>query len=175
MLRLRAVRPLGFIEACQPTTGLKPPIGPGWIHKIKHDGYRMLALRRRARPPAYPQWASASRRSSRRSSCSRSGPCDRRRAGGLQRRRPGGVRAVAPRPPGQAAGAPDRIRPPGDRRPRAFRQADRIAQVRARPPRPRRPPPSTSTSAATSCSRTPANSAARAIPPGRRQRGVDRG
>jgi bifunctional non-homologous end joining protein LigD len=44
MLHLR-VQPLGFIEPCQLTTGLKPPIGPGWIHEIKHDGYRMLALR----------------------------------------------------------------------------------------------------------------------------------
>ena len=44
MLRLRA-RPIGFIEPCQPTTAPKPPIGPGWIHEIKHDGYRMMALR----------------------------------------------------------------------------------------------------------------------------------
>jgi bifunctional non-homologous end joining protein LigD len=38
-------RPLGFIEPCQPTTALKPPSGPGWLHEIKHDGYRMMALR----------------------------------------------------------------------------------------------------------------------------------
>ena len=44
MLRLRA-RPVGFIEPCQPTTALKPPIGPGWLHEIKHDGYRLMALR----------------------------------------------------------------------------------------------------------------------------------
>jgi ATP-dependent DNA ligase len=24
-------------------TALKPPIGAGWIHEIKHDGYRMIA------------------------------------------------------------------------------------------------------------------------------------
>jgi hypothetical protein len=45
MLRLGAARPIGFIEPCQPTTGLKPPIGPGWLHEIKHDGYRLMALR----------------------------------------------------------------------------------------------------------------------------------
>jgi ATP-dependent DNA ligase len=38
-------RPLGFIEPCQPTNALKPPIGPGWLHEIKHDGYRLMALR----------------------------------------------------------------------------------------------------------------------------------
>jgi bifunctional non-homologous end joining protein LigD len=45
MLHLRAGRPVGFIEPCQPTTGLKPPSGPNWIHEIKHDGYRMMARR----------------------------------------------------------------------------------------------------------------------------------
>jgi bifunctional non-homologous end joining protein LigD len=44
MLHTR-VRPIGFIEPCQPTTALKPPSGPNWIHEIKHDGYRMMALR----------------------------------------------------------------------------------------------------------------------------------
>jgi hypothetical protein len=39
MLPLRPVRPLGFIEPCQPTTAVKPPIGKDWIHEIKHDGY----------------------------------------------------------------------------------------------------------------------------------------
>src|ERR1700704_5779533 len=42
---VRAARPIGFIEPCQPTTAPQPPIGPGWIHEIKHDGYRMMALR----------------------------------------------------------------------------------------------------------------------------------
>jgi ATP-dependent DNA ligase len=49
MLPLRPVRPLGFIEPCQPTTAVKPPIGKDWIHEIKHDGYRMLARREGAR------------------------------------------------------------------------------------------------------------------------------
>ena len=44
MLRLRAA-PAGFIIPCQPMTALKPPSGSGWVHEIKHDGYRMMALR----------------------------------------------------------------------------------------------------------------------------------
>jgi ATP-dependent DNA ligase len=30
----------GFIEPCIPTLAAKPPSGPGWVHEIKHDGYR---------------------------------------------------------------------------------------------------------------------------------------
>jgi bifunctional non-homologous end joining protein LigD len=44
MLRTR-IRPAGFIEPCQPTTVPGPPSGPGWLHEIKYDGYRMMALR----------------------------------------------------------------------------------------------------------------------------------
>jgi bifunctional non-homologous end joining protein LigD len=36
-------RPAGFIEPCIPTRVSKPPIGPQWIHEIKHDGYRLIA------------------------------------------------------------------------------------------------------------------------------------
>jgi ATP-dependent DNA ligase len=50
MLRLRAGWPVGFIEPSQPRTAIKPPAGPGWIHEIKHDGYRMLA---RYTPPRF--------------------------------------------------------------------------------------------------------------------------
>ena len=32
-------------EPCQPTAAAKPPSGPGWIHEIKYDGYRMMAVR----------------------------------------------------------------------------------------------------------------------------------
>jgi bifunctional non-homologous end joining protein LigD len=38
--------PLDFIEPCQPTVSTKPPIGPNWIHEIKHDGYRLIVCRR---------------------------------------------------------------------------------------------------------------------------------
>jgi bifunctional non-homologous end joining protein LigD len=45
-LRLRS-RPisLGFIEPCLPTATTTPPSGPGWLHEIKHDGYRAMVLR----------------------------------------------------------------------------------------------------------------------------------
>jgi ATP-dependent DNA ligase len=29
-----------FLEA---STAREPPAGPGWIHEIKHDGFRILA------------------------------------------------------------------------------------------------------------------------------------
>jgi bifunctional non-homologous end joining protein LigD len=36
---------LGIIEACLPSPAKKPPSGPGWLHEIKHDGFRILARR----------------------------------------------------------------------------------------------------------------------------------
>jgi bifunctional non-homologous end joining protein LigD len=46
MLRLRPKPPKsGFIEPCQPSAADQPPIGPGWLHEIKHDGYRLMARR----------------------------------------------------------------------------------------------------------------------------------
>jgi ATP-dependent DNA ligase len=35
-------RPPGFIEPCLPTLRQKPPVGDGWLHEIKHDGYRLI-------------------------------------------------------------------------------------------------------------------------------------
>jgi bifunctional non-homologous end joining protein LigD len=35
--------PAGFIQPCQPTLVANPPAGPGWLHEIKHDGFRILA------------------------------------------------------------------------------------------------------------------------------------
>ena len=43
MLRKRI--PPGFIEPCLPSPAKAPPSGPGWIHKIKHDGFRIMASR----------------------------------------------------------------------------------------------------------------------------------
>ena len=34
-----------FIEPCLPSPGEQPPTGPGWVHEIKHDGYRLMARR----------------------------------------------------------------------------------------------------------------------------------
>jgi bifunctional non-homologous end joining protein LigD len=35
----------GIIEPCLPSPVKKPPSGPGWLHEIKHDGFRILARR----------------------------------------------------------------------------------------------------------------------------------
>src|SRR5215831_1674426 len=41
---LRAA-PSGFIEPCLPSRAERPPSGPGWVHEIKHDGFRMMVRR----------------------------------------------------------------------------------------------------------------------------------
>ena len=33
------------IEPCLPSPGQRPPTGPGWVHEIKHDGYRLMPRR----------------------------------------------------------------------------------------------------------------------------------
>ena len=45
MLRMRRGRRSGFIEPCLPSLANSPPAGPGWIHEIKHDGFRIMARR----------------------------------------------------------------------------------------------------------------------------------
>jgi bifunctional non-homologous end joining protein LigD len=35
--------PAGFIEPCRATLVAFPPAGPGWLHEMKHDGFRILA------------------------------------------------------------------------------------------------------------------------------------
>jgi bifunctional non-homologous end joining protein LigD len=39
----QAPRPPGFILPCQPALADRPPSGPGWLHEIKFDGYRVIA------------------------------------------------------------------------------------------------------------------------------------
>ena len=39
----RRALPAGFIQPCQPTLAAAPPAGAGWLHEMKHDGYRLLA------------------------------------------------------------------------------------------------------------------------------------
>jgi bifunctional non-homologous end joining protein LigD len=34
-----------FIEPCLPSPAERPPSGPGWVHEIKHDGFRMMVRR----------------------------------------------------------------------------------------------------------------------------------
>jgi hypothetical protein len=45
----RPQRWLGYIEPCIPTRAAKPPVGPQWIHEIKHDGHRLIARKRDGR------------------------------------------------------------------------------------------------------------------------------
>ena len=40
-----ARRGIGAIEPCLPSPAKAPPSGPGWIHEIKHDGFRLIARR----------------------------------------------------------------------------------------------------------------------------------
>jgi bifunctional non-homologous end joining protein LigD len=47
-LRDRTRPGLGIIEPCLPSPAKAPPSGPGWIHEIKHDGFRILARRHSA-------------------------------------------------------------------------------------------------------------------------------
>jgi ATP-dependent DNA ligase len=44
-LRERTRPGLGIIEPCLPTPAKAPPSGPGWIHEINHDGFRIMARR----------------------------------------------------------------------------------------------------------------------------------
>jgi len=48
-------RPYGlhFIEPQVPTLVDQPPQGPGWIHEVKHDGYRTLVVVERGKARAY--------------------------------------------------------------------------------------------------------------------------
>jgi ATP-dependent DNA ligase len=39
------VRVSAFIEPCLPSRAERPPSGPGWVHEIKHDGFRLMVRR----------------------------------------------------------------------------------------------------------------------------------
>src|SRR5947208_15420168 len=41
----RTLPGLGIIEPCLPSSAKAPPSGPGWIHEIKHDCFRIIARR----------------------------------------------------------------------------------------------------------------------------------
>src|ERR1700722_19317126 len=43
------VRRRPTLEPCLPRPAKEPPAGPGWIHEIKHDGFRILARRDKER------------------------------------------------------------------------------------------------------------------------------
>jgi ATP-dependent DNA ligase len=37
--------PSCFIKPCLPSPAARPPSGPGWLHEIKHDGFRLMVRR----------------------------------------------------------------------------------------------------------------------------------
>ena len=41
----RALTSNPTLQPCLPRPAKQPPAGPGWIHEIKHDGFRILARR----------------------------------------------------------------------------------------------------------------------------------
>ena len=45
--------PVGFIPLCQPKIANRPPAGPGWVHELKHDGYRLQVHVREGRVRLY--------------------------------------------------------------------------------------------------------------------------
>jgi bifunctional non-homologous end joining protein LigD len=40
-----AWRPPGYVPPCLPTLARAVPDGPGWVHEIKHDGFRFIVRR----------------------------------------------------------------------------------------------------------------------------------
>jgi bifunctional non-homologous end joining protein LigD len=42
-VRPKLLRPAGFIVPCRPVLATTVPVGEGWIHELKHDGFRILA------------------------------------------------------------------------------------------------------------------------------------
>jgi len=52
--RSRRIPPAGFIFPCNPVLVAKPPAGPGWLHEVKHDGFRILAWKRGERVLSVP-------------------------------------------------------------------------------------------------------------------------
>ena len=47
--------PAGFIEPCLPASSKRPPAGDGWLHEIKHDGFRCIARKDGKRVRLYGQ------------------------------------------------------------------------------------------------------------------------
>src|SRR5262249_12625924 len=44
-MRSRRLTPIGFVAPCLPTPVAAPPSGPGWLHEVKHDGFRIMVRR----------------------------------------------------------------------------------------------------------------------------------
>jgi bifunctional non-homologous end joining protein LigD len=50
---LRRVAFPDFCEPCLPSPAAKPPAGAGWLHEIKHDGFRIVARKEGVRVRLY--------------------------------------------------------------------------------------------------------------------------
>jgi hypothetical protein len=50
---LQRTLPAGFISPCLPTKTDKLPAGSGWLHEIKHDGFRVIARKKGAQVRLY--------------------------------------------------------------------------------------------------------------------------
>jgi bifunctional non-homologous end joining protein LigD len=48
--------PAGFIVPCRPTLVATPPVGLGWRHEIKHDGFRALARKQGERVEVWSRY-----------------------------------------------------------------------------------------------------------------------
>src|SRR4051795_8280800 len=44
-VRPKRLRPPGYIVPCQPILARAVPAGDGWLHELKHDGYRIIAYK----------------------------------------------------------------------------------------------------------------------------------
>jgi DNA ligase D-like protein (predicted ligase) len=51
--RVSRAAPLSFVPPLLPTLVSEPPVGDGWMHEIKHDGYRTLLIVERKRARAF--------------------------------------------------------------------------------------------------------------------------
>jgi bifunctional non-homologous end joining protein LigD len=54
--RFRRPTPVGFVVPCRPTLVDNPPVGPGWLHEIKHDGFRTLARKQGERVDVWSRY-----------------------------------------------------------------------------------------------------------------------
>src|ERR1700675_2657761 len=41
----RPIRTDGFVDPCIPSRAVRAPVGPDWVHEIKHGGYRLIVRR----------------------------------------------------------------------------------------------------------------------------------
>ena len=61
-IRRRLTRREAAFEPCLPRPAKEPPVGPEWIHEIKHDGFRILVRRQGRRVRLVSRKSEADRR-----------------------------------------------------------------------------------------------------------------